>query len=438
MIAAIIAGGSGTRIRDVSGELIPKALLPVAGEPIVFRQLSLLSRYGINRVIFIAGYLSHILREKVMASPFAKTMQIDFVIEEKPRGTAGGLLAARPFFEEKDFLTMYGDISVEMDLKRFMEFHKKASAAATLVAHPNDHPQNSDLLRVDDTGKILEILPHKNRQAGNFRNLVPAAVYALSREVFGFIDPTEPQDFIREIFPKMIGRGKTIQAYCTPEYLRDMGSPDRYDLVARDISSGLLSRMNWSNPRPVIFFDLDGVLNEDIPGKGITSPAELKLLPRAAEAVKAANQAGVLTVAVTNRPQMAKGFISLSDLESIHGRLEMELGAGGAWLDRIFYCPHHPEKGHAGEVPGLKINCDCRKPKTGLLKRALAELPLDLERSCLIGDSKRDIEAARAMKIPAYGVRTGNGCRDAEPDKLFNDVYEAVHFAIFTGPLNKK
>ena len=125
----------------------------------------------------------------------------------------------------------------------------------------------------------------------------------------------------------------------------------------------------------------------------------------------------------------------------ILGRLEALLAADGGVLDRIYFCPHHPEAGFPGENPALKVRCECRKPGTLLLQQALAELPIDLRRSALIGDSLRDIGAARGFGIWAYGVRTGLGCRDKEryrrengtppiPDLMFEDVSEAVDFSL--------
>ncbi len=431
MKAAIIAGGLGTRIRSRSGESIPKALVPVAGEPIIFRQLSLLNRFGISHIIILAGHLGTILQQQVQSHPWAKKLKIEFAIEQEPLGTAGGLLNARSFFQKDDFLAIYGDIAVEMDLDRLIGFHRNKGSAATIVCHPNNHPQSSDLLRENPPDQVQAILPSKGRAPGNYRNLVPAGVYVFSQDIFDFISPQPPQDFIYDVFPRMLKTGQIIALYNTTEYLRDMGSPARFDMVEKDIASGLMAKMNGIHKRPVIFFDLDGVVNADVPGRGITKPEEVKLLPRAAEAIGLVNETGWLAVAVTNRPQLAKGFINLLELESIHGRLEMELGAHGAWLDRIYYCPHHPKKGFEGEVPELKVVCDCRKPQIGLMERAFLELPADRQNAYMIGDSDRDMDAGKALKIPSYGVRTGNACQGTSPDVLFDNVYDAVHFAIF-------
>src|SRR6185312_13232328 len=171
-------------------------------------------------------------------------------------------------------------------------------------------------------------------------------------------------------------------------------------------------------------------------GNGVLSPGQVALMPGAAEALKTASAAGFLIVAVTNRPQLAKGLLDREGLEAIFGRLETLLGREKAWLNRIYYCPHHPEGGHAGEVAALKISCRCRKPGPGMLEQAARELNIDLRNSALIGDSLRDIGAAEAMGIPGIGVRTGYGCGDGArypgplpvPARMFDNVLEAVNF----------
>lgn len=146
------------------------------------------------------------------------------------------------------------------------------------------------------------------------------------------------------------------------------------------------------------------------------------------------NERGWLAVVATNQPQLAKGFITSGELDAVHAKLETLLGQEGAKLDRIFYCPHHPEKGFPGEVPELKVECECRKPRPGLILRASGELPVDLGESCLIGDSWRDAGAAQAAGVWSYGVRTGVGSRAGEgqvrPDLIFSDVLEATRFAL--------
>ncbi len=432
--AAIIAGGKGTRIRPLAGDLVPKALLPVAGRPIVFRQLELLARYGVREVAVLTGHLADALQEALRPEARRLGMRLEFFVEPEPLGTAGGLPAARDFLAGGDFFAIYGDMAIDMDLSRLSQFHRERRALATIVAHPNDHPHESDLLRTDAQARVLEILPRKSRPQGYYRNLVPAAVYCLSPGIFDCIQPQAKQDFIGDLFPRLLGGPAAVYAYATPEYLRDMGTLGRYQTVVQDLESGLVQRMHFSQPRPAVFFDRDGVLNAEIAGRGILRCEELELLPQAAEAVKKVNRRGWLAVVVTNQAQVAKGLTTADELVRIHARLETLLGRQGAYLDRIYYCPHHPDRGFPGEIAELKIDCQCRKPKAGLIVAALRDLPIALESSCLVGDTWRDMGAARAAGLRAYGVRTGYGCQGCEgeqrPDRIFADVGEAVDFAL--------
>jgi histidinol-phosphate phosphatase family protein len=193
--------------------------------------------------------------------------------------------------------------------------------------------------------------------------------------------------------------------------------------------------------RPAIFFDCDGVVNEEPGLHGALTPDDVALIPGAALAIRRAAEAGFITVGVTNRPQVARGLVTFDGVARILGRLEALLATEGAALDRIYFCPHHPEAGFAGEISALKVVCECRKPGTLLLRRAFADLPIDQGRSIIIGDSLRDIGAGHGVAIRAYGVRTGHACRDADrfhrvsapvptPDLMFETVLEAVEFEI--------
>jgi mannose-1-phosphate guanylyltransferase / phosphomannomutase len=202
-----------------------------------------------------------------------------------------------------------------------------------------------------------------------------------------------------------------------------------------------VAALNLGNKRPAIFFDVDGVLNEEPGLQGVLKPDDVALVPGTGAAVAAARDGRLLAVGITNRPQVARGDITFDDLDAILGRLEALLAEQQGMLDRIYVCPHHPDSGFAGEVKALKIRCECRKPGALLFHRAMDELPIDRLRSIAIGDSLRDIGAARAAGVWAYGVRTGHGCRDAArypggpavapaPDLMFEDVGEAVRFAL--------
>ncbi|MBQ5834850.1 MAG: HAD family hydrolase, partial [Bacteroidaceae bacterium] len=118
---------------------------------------------------------------------------------------------------------------------------------------------------------------------------------------------------------------------------------------------------------------------------------QLELLPGTAEAIRKINESGYLAIVVTNQPVIARGEVTFEQLQEIHNKLETLLGQEGAYVDAIYFCPHHPHKGYAGEVPELKIDCECRKPKAGMLLQAAKDFHIDLSASYMVGDSENDV-----------------------------------------------
>ena len=422
----------------MTGGRIPKALLPVGGVPIIIRQMRLLRREGITQINVLAGHLGCQLHQALQPEALALGLQLRIIIEQAPLGTAGCLTALDSRAGET--LIVYGDILFDIAVAPLWDFHQSQRAALTLVVHPNDHPRSSDII-VEDGGLVKAILPVELPRKIDHRNLVPTGLYLASPAFLTQVTPGKKSDMIRDLLPALVESGVRIAAYNTSEYLRDIGTPARHELAERDLDAGRVEIMNRRHIRPAIFFDCDGVLNEEPGQQGAVTADDVKILPGAGAAIRRARDAGLLTVAITNRPQVAKGLVTFEGLSQILGRLEALLAEDGGVLDRIYFCPHHPEAGFPGEVSALKVRCKCRKPGTLLLRCAVADLPIDQRRSVLIGDSLRDIGAARGMGIWAYGVRTGHGCLDGKryeretgtppvPDLIFESVSEAVDFQI--------
>jgi mannose-1-phosphate guanylyltransferase/phosphomannomutase len=434
MHATIIAGGLGTRAVSMTADLIPKALLPVAGIPIIFRQMRVLRREGVTRLSVLAGHLGDRLEPALKSEAAELGLALQVIVEPRPLGTSGCLTTLAP--STHDTLVVYGDMLFDIALEPLRELHRRKGALLTVVAHPNDHPRSSDLI-VERDAVVQRILPHGTPRQYDHRNLVPAGLYLASAAFFARLEPNVKADMIKDVLPRLVAAGAPIAVYNTPEYLRDTGSPARHALAERDLLASRVGPLNKANPRPAMFFDCDGVLNEEPGDPGVVAPADVKVISGAGSAVRLAREAGLLTVAITNRPQVAKGLVTFEGLDHILGRLEALLAEDGGVLDRIYFCPHHPDSGFQGEISALKMRCECRKPGTLLLRQALADLPIDRFRSTLVGDSVRDIGAARGIGIWAYGVRTGYGCRDQTryprefgkpptPDLMFETVLEAV------------
>ena len=173
-----------------------------------------------------------------------------------------------------------------------------------------------------------------------------------------------------------------------------MGTPERYYSICQDFIEGRIHRKNLKNPQRSVFLDRDGTINKY---KGfITDPSQMELLPGVAEAIKKINDIGYLAIVITNQPVIARGDCTLEELEQIHLKMETLLGEQGAYLDDIFFCPHHPDKGFEGEREEYKIECSCRKPKPGMLLQAAQKYNIDLKSSYMIGDSLADVQAGNA------------------------------------------
>lgn len=421
----ILAGGRGTRMGELARQL-PKPMVPIAGKPLLEHQIELARRYGVTDVILLTGYRGDAI-EDYFGNGTGFGVRIRYHREQSPLGTAGALKAVESWIED-DFLVFYGDIVMDVALDHLMAFHTARHPLATLVVHPNNHPHDSDLLAVDAAGRITAFYPKPRAVDTHYRNLVNAALYVLSPDLLKAIPPGQFADLGRDVFPTLVQRGTPVFGYNTPEFLADVGTPERFRQVEADLLNGQVARRNRSRPRPAVFLDRDGVLNVE---RGhINQPDDLELLPGAAQAVHQLNAAGYLTVVVTNQSNVAKGFCSEEQLERIHARLETLLGQEHAWLDRIYYCPHHPDKGFAGERAELKIVCSCRKPAPGMIYRAVEELNIDLAHSFLVGDRPRDIAAGHAAGLTTFLIRNGAGDHDGESPVQPNYVCDSLSAAV--------
>lgn len=434
MQVVMLAGGEGTRMGELARQL-PKPMIPLAGKPVLERQIELARRFDCTDIILLTGYLGQVIQEHFRDGA-DWGVRIRYVREDRPLGTAGAIKDIEDRLED-DFLVFYGDIVMDVDLEALMAFHaekKLLGTLGTLVVHPNNHPDDSDLLEIDHDGRVTAFYP-KPRDDPNrcYRNLAGAALYVLSSRVLGHVPKGRPCDLGRDVFPKVIESGEPLFGYNTPEYICDVGTVDRLKEVEADVRCGKVARLNRRNRRRAILLDRDGVLNVD-EGRDVTSAEELELLPGVCDAIRAINESEYLAVVVSNQPAIAKGFMSERELARVHARLETLLGAEHAYLDRIYYCPHHPEKGFDGERPEYKVACECRKPAPGMLLAAAAELNIDLAGSFMIGDRPADIKAGSSAGVKTILVRTGHAGRDAghptRPDFVFEDLSEAVRFVL--------
>ena len=404
MKAIITAGGKGTRISSIASD-IPKPMIKIGGNPVLEHEINCLKEQGFTDVLITVSHLGNIIMD-YFGDGGKFGVNIEYYNEESPLGTAGALFKIKDKLED-DFLLINGDIIFDIDLKRFIEYHKNHHGLATIVTHPNSHPYDSGLIVANGNGAIEKWLAKEDSRNGFYKNRVNAGIHILSPKLLNEEIDADKVDLDRQLLRPLAGTG-LLFAYDSPEYIKDMGTPERYYMVQQDFQKGMIKSKSLRNKQKAIFLDRDGTINKLV--GYVRGVDDFELIAGASEALKKINESGFLAIVITNQPVIARGETTRQELCEIHNKMETLLGNDGAYLDGIYYCPHHPDKGFEGEIPELKINCDCRKPKPGLILKAAEDFNVDLAKSWMVGDEEKDILA---------GINAG--CKTAlidNPDKL--------------------
>ena len=438
MKTIIMAGGRGTRISERFPD-IPKPLIPIDGVPVLEREICSLRDQGFTDLILTISHMGDKIRDH-FGDGSRLGVRITYFNEETPLGNAGALFLLRGQLTE-DFLLLNADAVFDVDFNRMVKFHKAHGGLVTLFTHPNSHPYDSGLILADDAFRVERWLTKEDPRPEFYRNRVNAGLHVISPKVLDMAAAGEGPfggagtggaagagtggasgagtggaagagvridvsrigqagddgkiykvDLDRRLLKPLAGSGQ-MYCYDSPEYVKDMGTPERYDAVCRDFLAGTVQAKNLKEPQKAVFLDRDGTINKYV--GFLRKIDQFELLPGVADAIRKINASGYLCIVVTNQPVIARGEVTVPELEEIHRKMETLLGLEGAYLDGLYYCPHHPHKGYAGEVPELKIECSCRKPKPGMLLKAAEDFNIDLGKSWMVGDGENDILAGQ-------------------------------------------
>lgn len=424
----IMAGGFGTRFNSITKQMavehpdlfkdkdgnpfsdIPKPMALIGGIPVLEREIQCLVSQGFTNIYLTVSHLAEVIIDyfgdgsgisRATGKPFG--CNITYYLEEKPLGNAGALYKINDKLTD-DFLLLNADSIFDIDFNRMVKYHSVHNSLATLFAHPNSHPYDSGLLVCSEDCIVQSWLTKEDRRPEWYSNRVNAGIHVISRsaldeaahisnlqpDLLGSVVGGKPYkiDLDRQIL-KPLCSTKRVYAYNSPEYVKDMGTPERFEVVVHDYKAGIVQAKNLSKRQRAIFLDRDGTINKY---RGfLTNIDDFELIDGVANDIKRINASGYLAIIITNQPVIARGEVTENQLHLIHKKMETLLGQEGAYIDGIYYCPHHPDKGFEGEIPELKIDCECRKPKTGLIKKAVKDFNIDLGKSYFFGDGKNDI-----------------------------------------------
>lgn len=408
MKVVIMAGGRGTRISSVASD-IPKPMIKVEGIPVLEREIECLKDQGFDDIIMTVSHLGNLIIDyfgdgsgtsPTTGKPFG--VHIEYYFEKEPLGNAGALFKIKDKLT-LDFLLLNADAMFDVDFNRFVAFHQRHGGLVTLFTHPNSHPYDSGLIIANKNGPVEKWLAKEDERPRYYRNRVNAGLHVINPKVLelvginvdsvGKVDVNGKPvkvDLDRQLLKPLAGTGKMF-CYDSPEYVKDMGTPERYYSVCKDCEESRISAKNLKNKQKAIFLDRDGTINKYV--GFLRNIDDFELIDGVAEAIRKINESGYLAIVVTNQPVIARGEVSFGELEEIHNKMETLLGKEGAYLDAIYYCPHHPHKGYEGERSELKIDCDCRKPKSGMLIKAAEDFNIDLSQSWMVGDGENDVKA---------------------------------------------
>lgn len=374
---------------------IPKPMVEICGKPILLNQIEALKKEGITDFIIVTCYLAEKIEEYFGdGSKFG--VSISYYHEETPLGTAGALFYLGL---KEDFILINGDLIFDIDLKSMINFHNEKNALATLLVHPNNHPYDSTVIDADGNDCVVGVYL-RNGKPEYYPNLCNAGIQIVSPKILDRYEFKDKADFDKDIIAASVAMGR-IFAYRSAEYVHDVGTLSRLENAEKDILSFKVQNSNRRKLQKAVFLDRDGTVNVY---KGyITKPCEIELVEGIEEAISNFHSLGYLVIIVTNQPVIARGDCTEEELENIHRKIEMLLGEKGTYTDRIYYCPHHPDKGFEGEVSHLKIKCNCRKPEPGLILKAKKDYNIDLSQSYMVGDSISDVVSGkRAGCTPVF------------------------------------
>jgi len=422
----IVAGGLATRMLPIT-ETIPKCLVDIDGKPLTQHQIEFFQKKGFTEVIFCIAHLADKVEEYFGDG---KKFGVKIRYSQEPKellGTAGAVGLIRNMVKDT-FIVYYGDNLTTMDFDELISFHKKEKSEFTVVMRdlPQDYKSTS-IITLDEKNNIKSFIEKPSEQDWekyrNQKKYINNGIYVVEPSVLKLIPKNKKYDFAKELIPDLMSKGRSVKGFVSNNFFREIGRVEKYEKFKDEIRKKgevLEEAGKTSEKAKAVFLDRDGVIIENAKN-GIKS-GQVRLMSGAGQAIAKLNQAGYKTIVVTNQPEIAKGFVTFEEVNQANEQIKKVIAKDKAHLDAIYICPHHPEKGFKGEIKELKIDCDCRKPKPGMILRAAREHNLDLKESWIVGDSKSDIKAGQLTGVKTILVTSGGGSGSRHEKELENTI----------------
>lgn len=408
----VIAGGEGTRLKKIYKKK-SKTLAKV-------NDIILLKQIYKNFINIKKKFLLINNKQKDIIS-FVKKNNLDFriILEDQPLGDGGCLSQLKEIknFHKYKFLIVPGDLIVNLDPSKFYNFHLKKNSSITLFVHPTNHINDSDTVILDKFCKVNKFYFKPHSLINKVSNISLSGISIVNGE--------EIKKIVKKkiSFKSILKNSKNIFGYNSRELVKDVGTVERLVNARRFYNIKKIKKYNIKKKMPAFFLDRDGVINKELNNTYYSNPENL--FEGIGKIIKKINNYGYLTVVITNQPGLAKGFFSFDHLNLSHMKMQNLLSAKGAIVDRIYFCPHHPEKGFRNEVKKLKIQCNCRKPKIGLFIKAIKDLNINKKKSVFIGNSIDDYLASKKINIKYLHIKNRI---DIKHPWVFDDTIKAVNF----------
>lgn len=382
----ILAGGLGTRLKGILGEL-PKPMAPINKLPFLHYLLNYLSNQGVKEVFLCVGF-KHEVIVRYFGDHF-RDIKIFYTIEKELLGTGGAIMPVLSKWKEPFFL-LNGDTFFEADLKSFSEAFFKLRPLASLSLKPVFNQDRYGAVQLD--GQQITAFTEKKFIESGWIN---AGVSILTSEIFEGKLPGDVFSYEKDLFEKKAA-SHFLHGFVQDEYFIDIGIPEDYERAQKEIPMRFFTKTHSAK---FLFLDRDGVINKHLPGDYVKNIGQFEFLPGVLEAIVKFNQFFSRIVIVTNQQGIGKGLYTEEDLNMVHTFMLDKVKEAGGRIDAVYFCP------------SLEKNNDlCRKPNVGMGLQAKSDFPeIDFEQSVMIGDSLSDLQFGRNLGMFTIWISSDPG-----------------------------